>query len=113
MIKAMWENARIAFDWLHAETRHSADNFMRDMRSLRALWNYIYLALYIFLCVWTALYFGKEHLGTAIVTTGGIVGTIFTAYVWSTTKEKQIGMKKVSPISKPEPPHEDEKEVSD
>lgn len=79
---------RSILDWLHSEFRHTANNFMRDMRSMRALFNYIFLLLYIFLCVWAALYHAKDSLNTAIAVTGGIVSSIFTVYVWSTTKEK-------------------------
>ena len=79
-------------DWTHEQTRHSANNFMRDFRSLRALWNWVYLALYCFLCIWTALYY-PQALITAIITTGGIVGTIFTMYVYSTSQEKLAKIK--------------------
>lgn len=84
----LWNKFDKVVDWAHDEFQDSATNFMRDMKSMRALWNYLYLALYIYLCVWAALYGDKDTLKVAIVTTGGLVGTIFTAYVWSTTKEK-------------------------
>ena len=102
-----------ASSWCHKEFQRFANNFMDDMRSLRALFNYAYLLLYIFLCVWAALYYAKDSLNTAIMTTGGIVGSIFTVYVWSTTKEKAMGAKPLSPISLPEKPHENEEGASD
>ena len=76
--------------WIVRQIGDWFDNFARDLRSLRALWNYLYLCLYMFLCVWAALYYGKESLNTAIVTTGGLVSAIFTGYVWSKTKEKAM-----------------------
>lgn len=86
--------AYIQFDklmnWCHKEFQDSAANFVRDMKSLRALWNYLYLALYIFLCVMAALSGNPSVLKTAIVTTGGIVGTIFTVYVWSKHRDKEM-----------------------
>lgn len=64
-----------------------AQNLIRDFKSLRALWNALYLALYVFLCVWTALNH-PEHLSTAISVTGGVVSVIFSGYVLSKTYEK-------------------------
>jgi hypothetical protein len=109
----LYGQAEAAVSWCHNEFRETANNLMRDMRSLRALWNWLYLALYIFLCVWTALHYGKEHLGTAIVTTGGIVGTIFTVYVWSTTREKAMQHEEKMAAAEAEKPHEDEEGASD
>lgn len=65
-------------------------NFIRDLKSLRAVWNYFYLGLYAFLCIWTALYH-PEHLSTAITVTGGIVSVVFTGYVLSKAYEKKNG----------------------
>ncbi len=64
-----------------------AQNFIRDLKSLRAAWNYVYLALFVFLCVWVALHH-PEHLSTAITVTGGIVSVVFTGYVLSRAIEK-------------------------
>lgn len=95
--------------WCHKEFRESAENFMRDFRSLRALWNWIYLALYIFLCIWAALFY-PQALATAIVTTGTIVGAIFTVYVASRTYEKVVKMK--NGFKKPVKPRSPEDEGS-
>lgn len=65
-------------------------NIIRDLKSLRAVWNYFYLALYGFLCIWTALR-APEHLSTAITVTGGIVSVVFTGYVLSKAYEKKNG----------------------
>lgn len=103
-------------DWCYDETRQFATNLMVDLRSLRALFNYVYLLLYVFLCVWAALFYAKDSLNTAIVTTGSIVTGIFAAYVWSTTKEKESGLRQISPIAIPQPqkrPHENEEGASD
>jgi hypothetical protein len=64
-----------------------AKNVARDVKSLRAIWNALYLSLYVFLCLWTALHH-PEHLSTAITVTGGIVSVVFTGYVLTKTYEK-------------------------
>jgi hypothetical protein len=66
-------------------------NLIRDLKSLRAVWNYFYLGLYAFLCIWTALRH-PEHLSMAITVTGGIVSVVFTGYVFSKTYEKKNGL---------------------
>lgn len=108
-----WESWKQMVLWAHREFRDFSNNLMRDMRSLRALFNYVYLFLYVFLCVWAALYYGKDHLGTAIMTTGTIVGTIFTVYVWGTNKEKEMGVKPLSMAPPPKKPEAGEEEASD
>ena len=108
----LFEQVSAILSWFHDEIHRFANNLMKDLRSLRALFNYVYLLLYVFLCVWGALYYAKDSLNTAIVTTGSIVSAIFAAYVWSTTKEKEIGARTVSPISKPVT-HEDEEGAAD
>ncbi|HET6456648.1 MAG TPA: hypothetical protein VFI02_19785 [Armatimonadota bacterium] len=113
MMSGAWQASKDIVVWCHKEFRESAENLMRDFRSLRALWNWIYLALYVFLCVWTALYY-PAALPTAIITTGTIVGTIFTVYVASNSYEKVARMnnghmKPAAPV-KPEKP---EDELSD
>lgn len=62
-------------------------NVLRDLKSLRAMWNWLYLALYVYLCVWVALHH-PDHLSTALTVTGGIVSVVFTGYVFSKTYEK-------------------------
>ena len=62
-------------------------NILRDLKSLRAMWNWLYLALYVYLCIWVALHH-PDHLGTALTVTGGIVSVVFTGYVFSKTYEK-------------------------
>lgn len=89
-----------------AETAKSdvVQNFIRDLKSLRALWNALYLTLYVFLCIWTALHH-PEHLSTAITVTGGVVSVIFTGYVLSKTYEKvKNGNGNGNGYHKPQPP---------
>lgn len=64
-----------------------AQNLARDIKSLRALWNWLYLALYAWICVWAVLYH-PETISTAITVTGGVVSVIFTGYVLTKTYEK-------------------------
>lgn len=109
MIKKGFDAFKSVVAWCHREFRESAENAMRDFRSLRALWNWIYLTLYVFLCVWTAFYY-PAALSTAIVTTGTLVGAIFTVYVASRTYEKVVKMK--NGFKKPVKPRSSEDEGS-
>ncbi len=93
-LKNCWGVWQTIVNWFHREVQESANNIMRDFRSLRALWNWIYLALYVFLCIWAAVFYPKIALVTAIITTGTIVSVIFTVYVLSTHKEKMNGKRK-------------------
>jgi len=62
-------------------------NLMRDLKSLRALWNWIYMGLYVWVCVWATLYH-PDYLTTVITVTGSVVSIIFTGYVLSKAYEK-------------------------
>ena len=67
-----------------------ARNVARDMKSLRALWNWIYMALYVWICVWTVLYH-PNAISTVVTVTGSVVSVIFTGYVMSKSYEKVRG----------------------
>ncbi len=64
-----------------------AQNLIRDLKSLRALWNWIYMALYVWICVWTVLHH-PDAIPTVVTVTGGVVSVIFSGYVLSRTYEK-------------------------
>jgi len=64
-----------------------AQNLIRDLKSLRSLWNWIFMALYVWVCVWTVLYH-PDVIPTVITVTGGVVSVIFSGYVFSRTYEK-------------------------
>ena len=64
-----------------------ARNVARDMMSLRALWNWIYMALYVWICIWTVLYH-PNAISTVVTVTGSVVSVIFTGYVMSKSYEK-------------------------
>lgn len=64
-----------------------AKNLARDLKSLRALWNWIYMALYVWICVWTVLKH-PDAISTVVTVTGGVVSVIFTGYVCSKTYER-------------------------
>lgn len=70
-----------------AITSDFAKNVARDIKSLRALWNWIYMALYVWICVWTVLYH-PSAIATVVTVTGSVVSVIFTGYVLSKTYEK-------------------------
>jgi hypothetical protein len=80
--------ARSMFRFMaHVVKSDFAQNVARDIKSLRALWNWLYLALYAWICVWAVLHY-PETISTAITVTGGVVSVIFTGYVTTKTYEK-------------------------
>lgn len=60
----------------------------RDFTSLRATWNWIYLALYVFLALYGAFKV-HEAFSTIITVTGGVVSVLFTNYVLSRDRNAQ------------------------
>lgn len=64
-----------------------AQNLARDLKSLRALWNWLYMALYVWICIYAVLYH-PETIPTAITVTGGVVSVIFTGYVCTKAYER-------------------------
>lgn len=54
----------------------------KDFTSLRATWNWIYLALYVFLAIYGAFKV-PDAFKTIISVTGGVVSVLFTNYVLS------------------------------
>jgi len=83
------ETIKKATKWTSTHVVDYVENLLRDLKSLRALWNWIYLALYTWICIWLVLYYAKECGTTVVVTTGSIVSFIFGAYVTSTYLEKK------------------------
>lgn len=91
--------------WLVDEVMDFFQNMVRDIRSLRSLFNWIYLMLYVWL-VWYGATRYKECIPTAINATAAIVSAIFAGYVWSKSKDKELEIK--NEIAKPkENPEED------
>lgn len=75
--------------WCARESQDYIQNLVRDLKSLKSLWNYLILALYTWVCCYLVL-FHAETCGTAVVyTTGGLVGTIFTGYILASNAEKK------------------------
>lgn len=60
----------------------------RDIYSLRAAWNHIYLGLYVFLALFGALKV-KEAFPTIVTVTGGVVSVLFTNYILSKKDESK------------------------
>lgn len=60
----------------------------KDLTSLRATWNWVYLTLYVFLALYGAF---KVHdaYATIVTVTGGVVSVLFTNYVLSTQGAKE------------------------
>ena len=63
-----------------------------DFKSLRGLWCWIYLGFYPCLIIYCVLKV-PSCVNTAITVTGGLVGTIFSGYVISTSIEKNAATK--------------------
>lgn len=81
----MKEKLLILFDrWM--------DRCIEELNDHRTILNWFYAAAYlalVFFCVVT----NKNSQNTAIVTTGGIIGTIFASYVLGSSYEKVQKMK--------------------
>ena len=65
-------------------------NYIRDLKSLRSLWNWIIGILYVWMCIYSVLYY-ESAVGTVVTVTGGLMSVIFTNYVWSSYLEKKNG----------------------
>lgn len=59
---------------------------MRKLKSHRVIWCYLYLALYLWVVVYAMLKY-PTAVNTIIVTTGGMVSFIFSAYIIGTSYE--------------------------
>ena len=79
------------FNWI--STRKSIKHFMGGLSSLRRLWCWIFMILFIVLTTYIVLTNPEAH-STALTVWGALVGTIFTGYVISSSaeriKDKQI-----------------------
>lgn len=85
-----------ALKWLVSEVIDLFENLTRDLKSLRSLFNWIYLCLYVWL-VWYGATRYKESIPTAITATAAIVSAIFAGYVWSKSKDKELEKKSETP----------------
>lgn len=63
-------------------------NVIRDMKSTRSLWCWVYLALYVWIAAW-ALTHRPQAARTVVSVTGGLASCIFTGYVFSKSFEKR------------------------
>jgi hypothetical protein len=90
MMKKLWaattsKTGKIV-TWAEKEGSDFIQNLIRDLKSLRAIFNWIYLFLYVWL-IWYAATHYKESIPTAIVSTAGIVSVIFSGYIYSKKSE--------------------------
>ena len=91
-LKLAWAALRDGISWVHCEFRESAENFMRDLRSMSALWNWLFMILYAGIIIYLVRFHGTTCGNTAIMTTGGIVTAIFTNYIWGEFMKKKHGL---------------------
>lgn len=96
MMSKAWEAIKKNFakivNWLHLNVVDFFENIARDVKSLRASFNYIYLCLYVWL-IWYCVTHYRESASTAITATAAIVSAIFSGYVLSKTFEKKTSEK--------------------
>src|ERR1700730_359413 len=79
---------QLLWHWISSLAKSDfAKNIARDFKSLRSLWNWIYMTLYVWMCIWTVLYH-PQAIPTALSVTGGVISVIFTGYVCSKAYEK-------------------------
>lgn len=64
-------------------------NLMRDLKSVRALWNYLMLGLFFWVIAYLVVNHADTCGNTAIMTVGTVVTAIFTNYVWAANAEKK------------------------
>jgi hypothetical protein len=76
-------------EWCLSHSSDFATNLARDLKSLKALWNYLILALYTWVCCYGVVFHPEACLNTVIVTTGGLVASIFTGYIFAANAEKR------------------------
>lgn len=89
-------------NFCYRETADIAANVSRDFKSMRALWNWLFLVLYGWVVIYLTRHQGAICGNTIVVTTGSIVTAIFTNYVWSSYMEKKNRLTPV--IIPPTPP---------
>jgi hypothetical protein len=99
-----------AVKWVWERVDQIADGIVDELSENRAILNWIYAAAYLALIFFCAYTNPGSH-NTAIMTTGGIIGTIFSAYVLAASYEKVTKMKIDSTAE--EPPAEGEDGASD
>lgn len=81
---------RVAVDWILGVD--FVRNVVRDLKSLRALWNYIFMALYVWASCYLVLFHAETCGSTVIMSTAGIVSVIFTNYVFSSYMDRKNGL---------------------
>ena len=81
------------------DARSLSQSIMRDLKSLKALWNYLFLSLYVFISVWLTLYHADACGNAVVYTTGGIVTAVFTNYCWAHHMDRRLDAE--NPTSQP------------
>lgn len=75
--------------WCLFQTNDFFTNLMRDLKSLKSLWNYLILMLFTWVVVYLTINHAETCGNTIVMTVGGLVGTIFTGYIWAANAEKK------------------------
>jgi hypothetical protein len=78
-----------SFNWGYDQAGETIIHLSQDFRSIKGLWNWIFLALYVWICVYLVLKYAAICGNTVVTSTSAIVAIIFTNYVWSSYMEKK------------------------
>ena len=78
-----------------------AQNMLHDLKSLRSLWNYAFLSLYVWVVSYLVLYHAETCGNSVVYTTGGIVASVFTNYCFFSHADKKLN---VTPVVTPDQP---------
>jgi ABC-type proline/glycine betaine transport system permease subunit len=77
--------------WFAREFADWANNFARDLKSIRSLWNWLLLSLFFYVIIHLTRHNAAICGNTIVVTLGTLVSYVFTAYVWSSHQDKKLG----------------------
>jgi hypothetical protein len=86
------EKSAAALRWVWARADRIIEGLTKELSENRVLLCWIYAAAYLALIFYCAVKNPGSH-NTAILTTGGIVGTIFSVYVLAGSYEKVAQMR--------------------
>jgi len=89
------------FSWLLNHLDKFSNRLVRELAESRSMLNWVYCTCYLAL-VWYCVITNPSSMNTAIVTTGTLVGAIFTSYVFGQSYEKVVRIRTNGAQPKPE-----------
>jgi len=79
--------------WFGKRSYSLIETFVKDLHSLRVVWNWVYLSLHVWTSIWLVLFYAEKCGNTVLTINGGLISVIFTGYVVTTYLEKKNGMR--------------------